>query len=160
VVGHSWTFERRKAATKMLGEQRQAQSQVVLLPSRCWMPMLAGGSGARPRCPAETEHHSYSQPVALCCFGTEENESVREKQGFPAYFYIWEHGVKSNFLPWSEISWKCPDNKILCNFLCISKLSVFTRARAGSWHCAGGPSAAPHPHRQERAPFSCRGFLC
>lgn len=33
--------------------------------------------------------------------------------------------MKSSFLPWSEISWKCPDKKILCDFLCILQLFIY-----------------------------------
>lgn len=63
--------------------------------------------------------------MVLCCFDTEENESVKEKLVFPVYFYIWEYALKSSFLPWSEISWKRPDNKILCDFLCILQLFIY-----------------------------------
>lgn len=63
--------------------------------------------------------------MVLCCFDTEENESVKEKLVFPVYFYIWEYALKSSFLPWSKISWKRPDNKILCDFLCILQLFIY-----------------------------------
>lgn len=28
-------------------------------------------------------------------------------------------------IPWSKISWKCPDNRILCDFLCILELFIY-----------------------------------
>lgn len=33
--------------------------------------------------------------------------------------------MKSSFLPWSKVSWKCPDNKTLCDFLCILQLLIY-----------------------------------
>lgn len=75
--------------------------------------------------PGQAEHHQYSQLTPLCCLDTKENESVKEKLVFPVYFYIWECSVKSRFLPWREILWKYPDNRILCDFLSILELFIY-----------------------------------
>lgn len=77
--------------------------------------------------------------MALCCFDTKENVSVKEKLVFPVYFYIWECGVKSSFLPRSKIAWKCPDNKILCDFLCILQLFIYLSLGGQLVLSLGGP---------------------
>lgn len=87
---------------------------------------------------------------------TKQNESVGEKLVFPVYFYFWERGVKSSFLPWSEISWKRPDNQILCGFLCILQLFIHRSLGGQLVLSRGEPSAVPHQVQGVISFFSAR----
>lgn len=55
------------------------------------------GSGAVNAAQPRQDIIKYSSLVALCCCDTKENESLKEKLGFPVDFYIKELGVKSSF---------------------------------------------------------------
>lgn len=47
--------------------------------------------------------------------------------------------MKSSFLPRSKIAWKCPDIKILCDFLCILQLFIYLSLGGQLVLSLGGP---------------------